>query len=65
MVRNYIFLVLFAAGLIASIVDIFRAGSKSKQVNVKHLYIENRIMFIAICIYIIERCVSSITASAQ
>ena len=43
---DYIILVLFSVGLIAAIRDICRASILSKKVNVKRLYVENRILFI-------------------
>ena len=61
MINDYIFLVLFSIGLIAAIRDICRASILSKKVSVKRLYVENRVIFIAIYVYIILRCLSSIT----
>ena len=60
MVYNYIFLFLFVIGLIGAIYDISRSNTLSKQTNVKRLYIENRILFIAICFYVILKCLSAI-----
>ena len=61
MIHDYIILVLFSVGLIVAICDICRASVLSKKVNVKRLYVENLILFIGICVYIILRCLSSIT----
>lgn len=58
MVHSYIILAIFCIGLICTIFDIFKAKKSSK--DIKSLYIENRVLFVVIYLYVIFDCIQKI-----
>ncbi len=53
MERNYIMLILFAVGIVLTTIDLIRNKSKYKQFHPRRLFIENKVLYLVICIYML------------